>query len=146
MVAIGCAILVYFTPTLIGLRPAGKLAPRDSYLPTIDKAVGQACRRGNVIMTFHDFSTVEWDDGDFLYFAYYRACYSAYPKRVFACEDEEPFLPSTLIRMPFSPDTEWCTEHHVVSEIRVTANGRGRCFEVVDIPLQAGNTGESSGR
>jgi len=115
-------VLLDATPTslpgLIAVAVTGE-APKTPILKAraeIDAAFSSFAHKGNVFLYLIGFNPDDSTDHDFLELYYYRACYAAYPRRVY-CADPKVAInrAGDIAKAAFVPDDAWFERHQVVT-------------------------------
>lgn len=81
--------------------------------PFINSTIKSATKNGNAVALFRGIPTDQHWGVLFINKFYFRANYTAYPRRLFVCDDAEIFKAKQLIAHPFAPTKSWLGQHNV---------------------------------
>jgi hypothetical protein len=102
-----------YSTVLLAMSSGGMPDP----LAGIDSYVRGATSGGNAVIFFHGFSPKSENDMAFMRRIYFRGNYSAYPRRIFTCDDSVIFSPENLSVHPFAPSAAWLKERSIRTSV-----------------------------
>ena len=78
-----------------------------------DAYIQKTAADGNAIILFRGFSPRRDKDRVFIERIYFRSNYAAFPRRIFVCDDNEPFDAKRVAEHLFAPSDSWMKDHDI---------------------------------